>query len=153
MNYPAEVGKEISFVLHNYKSIDKLIEQRREELLGTLNDGKDSWMKSKTQIYGHTIEDIIIRIDEDDRISRLLSWKKLLDNFFFNLYISDDYVLSSFCKLKYLQNKNDEQIHIALDLSSDEIKYLDVKIKSFIYDKAKRLYLYDETEVNKCASK
>ncbi|MGN1268602.1 MAG: hypothetical protein ACI4U0_03805 [Candidatus Aphodocola sp.] len=110
-------------------------------------------MKSKTQIYGHTIEDIIIRIDEDDRISRLLSWKKLLDNFFFNLYISDDYVLSSFCKLKYLQNKNDEQIHIALDLSSEEIKYLDVKIKSFIYDKAKRLYLYDETGVNKCASK
>ncbi len=153
MNYPAAVAKEISFVLHNYKSIDKLIEQRREELLGTLNDGKDSWMKSKTQIYGHTIEDIIIRIDEDDRISRLLSWKKLLDNFFFNLYISDDYVLSSFCKLKYLQNKNDEQIHIALDLSSEEIKYLDVKIKSFIYDKAKRLYLYDETEVNKCASK
>ncbi len=153
MNYPAEVGKEISFVLHNYKSIDKLIEQRREELLGTLNDGKDSWMKSKTQIYGHTIEDIIIRIDEDDRISRLLSWKKLLDNFFFNLYINDDYVLSSFCKLKYLQNKNDEQIHIALDLNSDEIKYLDVKIKSFIYDKAKRLYLYDETEVNKSASK
>ena len=153
MNYPAEVGKEISFVLHNYKSIDKLIEQRREELLGTLNDGKDSWMKSKTQIYGHTIEDIIIRIDEDDRISRLLSWKKLLDNFFFNLYINDDYVLSSFCKLKYLQNKNDEQIHIALDLNSEEIKYLDVKIKSFIYDKAKRLYLYDETEVNKSASK
>jgi hypothetical protein len=153
MNYPAEVGKEISFVLHNYKSIDKLIEQRREELLGTLNDGKDSWMKSKTQIYGHTIEDIIIRIDEDDRISRLLSWKKLLDNFFFNLYINDDYVLSSFCKLKYLQDKNDEQIHIALDLNSDEIKYLDVKIKSFIYDKAKRLYLYDETEVNKSASK
>ncbi len=153
MNYPAEVGKEISFVLHNYKSIDKLIEQRREELLGTLNDGKDSWMKSKTQIYGHTIEDIIIRIDEDDRISRLLSWKKLLDNFFFNMYINDDYVLSSFCKLKYLQNKNDEQIHIALDLNSEEIKYLDVKIKSFIYDKAKKLYLYDETEVNKSASK
>ena len=139
--------------MHNYKIIDKLIEQRREELLGTLNDGKDSWMKSKTQIYGHTIEDIIIRIDEDDRISRLLSWKKLLDNFFFNLYINDDYVLSSFCKLKYLQNKNDEQIHIALDLNLDEIKYLDVKIKSFIYDKAKRLYLYDETEVNKSASK
>ena len=60
MNYPAEVGKEISFVLYNYKSIDNLIEKRREEILGTLNDGKDSWMKSKTQIYGHTLEDIII---------------------------------------------------------------------------------------------
>ena len=153
MNYPAEVGKEISFVLHNYKSIDNLIEKRREEILGTLNDGKDSWMKSKTQIYGHTIEDIIIRIDEDDRISRLLAWKKLLDNFFFNLYVSDDYVLSSFCKLKYLENKNDEQINIALDLSSEEIKFLDVKIKSFIYEKAKRLYLYDEVEVNRNASK
>ena len=153
MNYPAEVGKEISFVLHNYKSIDNLIEKRREEILGTLNDGKDSWMKSKTQIYGHTIEDIIIRIDEDDRISRLLAWKKLLDDFFFNLYVSDDYVLSSFCKLKYLENKNNEQINIALDLSSEEIKFLDVKIKSFIYEKAKRLYLYDEVEVNRNASK
>ena len=153
MNYPAEVGKEISFVLHNYKSIDNLIEKRREEILGTLNDGKDSWMKSKTQIYGHTLEDIIIRIDEDDRISRLLAWKKLLDDFFFNLYVSDDYVLSSFCKLKYLENKNDEQINIALDLSSEEIKFLDVKIKSFIYEKAKRLYLYDEVEVNRNASK
>ena len=153
MNYPAEVGKEISFVLHNYKSIDNLIEKRREEILGTLNDGKDSWMKSKTQIYGHTLEDIIIRIDEDDRISRLLAWKKLLDDFFFNLYVSDDYVLSSFCKLKYLENKNDEQINIALDLSFEEIKFLDVKIKSFIYEKAKRLYLYDEVEVNRNASK
>ena len=44
MNYPAEVGKEISFVLHNYKSIDNLIEKRREEILGTLNDGKDLLM-------------------------------------------------------------------------------------------------------------
>ncbi len=153
MNYPAEVGKEISFVLHNYKSIDKLIEKRREEILGTLNDGKDSWMKSKTQIYGHTIEDIIIRIDEDDRISRLLSWKKLLDDFFFHLYVDDDYVLSSFVKLKYLENKNDEQINIALDLTSEEIKFLDVKIKSFIYETAKRMYMYDEVEVNKNASK
>ena len=153
MNYPAEVGKEISFVLHNYKSIDKLIEKRREEILGTLNDGKDSWMKSKTQIYGHTIEDIIIRIDEDDRISRLLSWKKLLDDFFFHLYVNDDYVLSSFIKLKYLENKNDEQLNIALDLTPEEIKFLDVKIKSFIYETAKRMYMYDEVEVNKNASK
>lgn len=153
MNYPNEVGKEISFVLHNYKKLDKLIERRREEILGTLNDGKDSWSKSKTQIYGHTIEDIIIRIDEDDRISRLNAWKKLLDDFFFNLYINDDYVLSSFCKLKYLENKNDEQINIALDLNEEEIKYNDIKIKSFIYEIAKRLYLYDEVEVNKSASK
>ena len=42
MNYPAEVGKEISFILYNYKNIDKLIEKRSEELLGTINDGKDS---------------------------------------------------------------------------------------------------------------
>lgn len=152
MNYPAEVGKEISFILHNYKSIDKMIERRREDILGTINDGKDSWSKSKTQIYGHTVEDIIIRIDEDDRISRLKMWKKLLDDFFFNLYINDDYLLSSFCKLKYLENKNDEQLNIALDMNKEEVKFIDTKIKTFIYEKAKSLYLYDEVEVNKCAS-
>lgn len=152
MNYPAEVGKEISFILNNYKKIDKMVDRRREEILGTINDGKDSWSKSKTQIYGHTVEDIIIRIDEDDRISRLKMWKKLLDDFFFNLYINDDYLLSSFCKLKYLENKNDEQLNIALDVSKEEIKFIDTKIKTFIYEKAKSMYLYDEVEVNKCAS-
>lgn len=152
MNYPAEVRKEISFILNNYKKIDKMVDRRREEILGTINDGKDSWSKSKTQIYGHTVEDIIIRIDEDDRISRLKMWKKLLDDFFFNLYINDDYLLSSFCKLKYLENKNDEQLNIALDISKEEIKFIDTKIKTFIYEKAKSMYLYDEVEVNKCAS-
>ncbi len=152
MNYPAEVGREISFILTNYKKIDKLIERRREEILGTINDGKDSWSKSKTQLYGHTTEDIIIRIDEDGKLSRLKMWKKLLDSFFFNLYIFDDYLLSSFCKLKYLENKNDEQINIALDIKKDEIKYLDTKIKTVIYEKAKNMYLYDEVEVNKSAS-
>ena len=153
MNYPAEVGKEISFILYNYKNIDKLIEKRSEELLGTINDGKDSWMKSKTQIYGHTVEDIIARIDEDDRILRLKTWKKLLDSFFFNLYINEDYILSAFCKLKYFESKNDEQINIELGLNKEEIKFLDTKIKTFIYEKAKKMYLYDEVEVNKSASR
>lgn len=98
-------------------------------------------------VYGHTVEDIIIRIDEDDRILRLKAWKKLLDNFFFNLYINDDYLLSSFCKLKYLENKDNEQLNIVLDLSKEEIKFIDTKIKTFIYKKAKSLYLYDEVEI------
>ena len=110
-------------------------------------------MKSKTQIYGHTVEDIIARIDEDDRILRLKTWKKLLDSFFFNLYINEDYILSAFCKLKYFESKNDEQINIELGLNKEEIKFLDTKIKTFIYEKAKKMYLYDEVEVNKSASR
>ena len=63
--------------------------------------------------------------------------EEFFDDFFFNLYINDDYLLSSFCKLKYLENKNDEQLNIALDISKEEIKFIDTKIKTFIYEKAK----------------
>ena len=53
---------------------------------------------------------------------------------------------------EFQKNKNDEQLNIALDINKEEIKFIDTKIKTFIYEKAKSMYLYDEVEVNKCAS-
>ena len=48
MNCPAEVGKEISFILHNYKSIDKMIERRREDILGTIKPQSTASVNGET---------------------------------------------------------------------------------------------------------
>lgn len=148
MNYPIEIGKEISFMLYNYKSIERLIEKRRKELIDNINVGINSWSKSKTQIIGYTIEDTVIKFEEDAKIIRLKKWKKLLDDFFFQLYINDDYILSSFCKLKYLDKKDDD-LKTFLDLNKEEIRFFDSTMKSYIYDKAIDAHLYSRKEVRK----
>ena len=152
MNYPIEIGKEISFMLYNYKNIERLIEKRRKELIDNINVGIDSWSKSKTQIIGYTIEDTVIKFEEDGKIIRLKKWKKLLDDFFFQLYINDDYILSSFCKLKYLDKKDDYDLKTFLDLNKEEIRFFDSTMKSYIYDKAIEEHLYSRTGVKKYAS-
>lgn len=147
-----EIGKEISFMLYNYKNIERLIEKRRKELIDSINVGINSWSKSKTQIVSYTIEDTVIKFEEDGKIIRLKKWKKLLDDFFFQLYINDDYILSSFCKLKYLDKKDDYDLKTFLDLNKEEIRFFDSTMKSYIYDKALDEHLYSRKEVRKYAS-
>lgn len=149
MNYAMKIEKEISFMLYNYKKIDKLIENRRNTIIDSINSGMDSWSKSKTQIIGYTLEETVIKLDEDNVINRLKKWKKLLDEFFLSLYTDDDYVLSSFCKLKYLEKKDDYDLKILLDLNKEEINYLDSRIKSNLFDKAFQLHLYSRKEEKK----
>ncbi len=58
-----DIKKEILFMLYNYKNIEGLINKRKDELIETIDNGANSWSKSKTQINGHTMEHIIIKID------------------------------------------------------------------------------------------
>ena len=62
----------ILFYLYNYENIDDLIEQRKNEIIDTVNVSSVAWIKSK-QGNGNTLEDQVI---------------KLIECLFFYLYIS-----------------------------------------------------------------
>lgn len=148
--FSKDIENEISFMLTNYKNIDNLIRKRKKQLLETINEGKDAWEKSKSQIVGHTIEDVIIQIDEDGIIKRLNKYKKFLNDFFFNLYINEDFVFSAYIKLKYLRRKNEQFIEDKLNLSFDEINFIDDKLKRYIYNEAVKYRLYANNQEVKC---
>lgn len=140
MDCPIKIGKEISFMLYNYDDIDNMIEKRKQELFETIDCGRDSWYKSKTQIYGHSLEDVIERLEEDAVLDRLYTWKQLLNCFFF--YLKDDEYLNNFCKIKYVDKKSNREIKQELNLSYEEIHFLSTKIKNYIFENAVKNGLY-----------
>ena len=74
--YPKYAGKEISFMMYNFRNINKLIENRKDELIDTINVTNRAWIKSLKQ-EGNTIEDIIAKFDDDRKILRLKKWQSL----------------------------------------------------------------------------
>ena len=74
--YPKYAGKEISFMMYNSQNIDKLIENRKDELIDTINVTNRAWIKSLKQ-EGNTKEDIIAKFDDDRKILRLKKWQSL----------------------------------------------------------------------------
>ena len=134
--------KEIKYMLNNYKRIDELIDNRKDKLFSRIKTSKSAWLKSKSQLKGSTIEDIVSDMDDDNTLRRLYNWKKILKHFSLFMYETEDYLLSSFFKLKYLDKKEDKEIMKILKLKKNEIDYLDGKFIEEVYRCAKRNNFY-----------
>ncbi len=134
--------KEIKYMLNNYKEIDSLIDKRKDKLFSRIKTSKNAWLQSKTQIKGSTIEDIVSDMDDDNTLQRLYSWKEVLKDFSLSMYENEDYLLSSFFKLKYLDKKDDKEITKTLGLEKKEIDYIENKIIEEVYRYAKKKYFY-----------
>ena len=134
--------KEIKYMLNNYKRIDELIDNRKDKLFSRIKTSKSAWLKSKSQLKGSTIEDIVSDMDDDSTLQRLYSWKEILKDFSLEMYVNEDYLLSSFFKLKYLDKKEDTEITKNLELNKKEIDYIEEKIVEELYRYAKKKYFY-----------
>ena len=62
-------------MLYNYENIDKLIDERKSSMINHIDVGASAWNKSKTQLKGYTLEDIVEEFDNDQRIQRFCKWK------------------------------------------------------------------------------
>jgi len=134
--------KEIRYMLNNYKKIDSLINKRKDKLFSRIKTSKNAWLMSKSQLKGSTIEDIVSDMDDDSTLQRLYSWKEVLRDFSICMYENEDYLLSSFFKLKYLDQKDDKEITKTLELKKKEIDYIEDKIIEEVYRYAKRNHFY-----------
>lgn len=67
----------ILFYLYNYENIDDLIEQRKNEIIDTVNVSSIAWIKSK-QGNGNTLEDQVIKLIEDPLILEYKRWQSLI---------------------------------------------------------------------------
>ena len=115
-------------------------EEIKQELINNIDVGNNAWQKSKTALIGYTLEHIIIKIDEDDYINRLLIWSMVLDEFMSEVY-KDSY-LFTFIKAKYYFRTNTRNILKVLNITYDEFNYIRNKIIICIYEKTKKYKLY-----------
>ena len=91
----------ILFYLYNYENIDDLIEQRKNEIIDTVNVSSVAWIKSK-QGNGNTLEDQVIKLIEDPLILEYKRWQVFIKRMlvFLSLYKP---ILYKYVLLKFMQ--------------------------------------------------
>ena len=125
----------ILFYLYNYENIDDLIEQRKNEIIDTVNVSSVAWIKSK-QGNGNTLEDQVIKLIEDPLILEYKRWQVFIKRMlvFLSLYKP---ILYKYVLLKFMQKKENDKISKALKLDFKHLKILKVKLLELFYKNAK----------------
>ena len=125
----------ILFYLYNYENIDDLIEQRKNEIIDTVNVSSIAWIKSK-QGNGNTLEDQVIKLIEDPLILEYKRWQVFIKRMlvFLSLYKP---ILYKYVFLKFMQKKENDKISKALNLDFKHLKILKVKLLELFYKNAK----------------
>ena len=132
MLIPKNAEKEIIFMLYNYENIDKLIEQRKNDLIDTIKVTNKAHLKS-IKGNGRTLEDVVASFDNDSYIKRLKEWKKIINSFKSRLYDEEDKTYYRFIILKYLRKIDEESIIEILNIEKKNLKVIDLFLKSLIY--------------------
>ena len=125
----------ILFYLYNYENIDDLIEQRKNEIIDTVNVSYVAWIKSK-QCNVNTLEDQVIKLIEDPLILEYKRWQVFVKRMlvFLSLYKPTFY---KYVFLKFMQKKENDEISKALNLDFKHLKILKVKLLELFYKNAK----------------
>ena len=125
----------ILFYLYNYENIDDLIEQRKNEIIDTVNVSSVAWIKSK-QGNGNTLENQVIKLIENPLILEYKRWQVFVKRMlvFLSLYKPTFY---KYVFLKFMQKKENDEISKVLNLDFKHLKILKVKLLELFYKNAK----------------
>ena len=125
----------ILFYLYNYENIDDLIEQRKNEIIDTVNISSIAWIKSK-QGNGNTLEDQVIKLIDDPLILEYKRWQVFIKRIlvFLSLYKP---IMYKYVKLKFIEKLENDEIMEALNLDFKQLKILKVKLLELILKNAK----------------
>ncbi len=132
--------RELIFMLYNYPNIDKLIENRKLELIDRINTSCYEWNRSKTTYNTNTLEDCIEKFDSDYQLNRLSNWKKIIDKFLRG--ISYNSMIKRFITNKYFFNGSETEVMKTLKINYDEYYFLDDIVKRSLYKLCEKEKLY-----------
>lgn len=127
--------KKILFYLYNYENIDDLIEQRKTQIIDTVDISSTAWMKSR-QGNGNTLEDQVIKLIEDPLIMEYKRWQVFLKNILVFLCKKSP-TLYKFVNYKYFKKLEDDEILKALKIDFKKLIVLRSKLLELIYKNAK----------------
>ena len=122
--------RKIKFYLHNYYNIDKLIEERKECIIESINPTSRTWLMN-----GNTLENQTIKLIEDWKIIEYKRWQVFLKKILVFL-CNKKFLLYNIAVLYYMENENLEYILKTLKIDLKDFILLDKKLISLIYKNA-----------------
>ena len=142
---PKSINREITFMLHNYKNMDKLIDSRKDDLIDKIKVTNVAYLKAINRA-NNTLEDMIIRFEKDEIINKYKRWRQLINSFINELYNENDIVGYYIIKYKYLDKRDEEFICEHMNLTKEDFKFEDIRLKCSLYIKAKNIGLIKEVD-------
>ena len=142
--------KEIKYMLYNHNKIDKLIEQRKEELIDGMNLSNAAWLRGINR-ESNTFEDVIANFDEDWKIKRYKHWKDFLRNLFAIFKNIESSKYYKFLQFKYFEELSSEEILNKMNITEEELKVLAYQFNCIVYRYAIKDKLFKEEVQNSVA--
>ena len=148
MKIPIQCNREITFMLYNYNNIDKIIEDRKEEIMDNMSVTNTAYLKSIKSKNSNTLEDVVMKIDSDKYIKRLKKWKQLINSLCSKLYDNESKLYYYFIKYKYFLKRNDYFIMEHMNLDNKKLNKINNYLKWLLYEYAIIEELFVRKEAN-----
>lgn len=121
--------KMAKYYLYNYKNIEKLIEERREEIIDGVCCNLNNCLRGI-----NTIETQVIALIEDKRIKMLKRWQVQIRNVLAFLRKKRP-LYYKVIVMKYINQMSEKDIQKALGLNLKQIRYIDNKVVTLLIKK------------------
>lgn len=148
---PQKVFKEIRWHLIHFYELDDYIKRRenqlREELFDYYHFTNKNCLKNINS-YGYTLENCIIAIENDRKIKRLKTWKKLIRKYMNDVDNKNDFIEYWVTKYTFFDKRNIGFIKEHLNLDKQQFRNEILLIFNELYCRAIEGKLYKEVAFN-----
>lgn len=148
---PQKVFKEIRWHLIHFYELDDYIKRRenqlREELFDYYHFTNKNCLKNINS-YGYTLENCIIAIENDRKIKRLKTWKKLIRKYMNDVDNKNDFIEYWVTKYTFFDKRNIGFIKEHLNLDKQQFRNEILLIFNELYHRAIEGKLYKEVAYN-----
>lgn len=148
---PQKVFKEIRWYLIHFYELDDYIKRRenqlREELFDYYHFTNKNCLKNINS-YGYTLENCIIAIENDRKIKRLKTWKKLIRKYMNDVDNKNDFIEYWVIKYTFFDKRNIGFIKEHLNLDKQQFRNEILLIFNELYLRAIEGKLYKEVAFN-----
>lgn len=148
---PQKVFKEIRWHLIHFYELDDYIKRRenqlREELFDYYHFTNKNCLKNINS-YGYTLENCIIAIENDRKIKRLKTWKKLIRKYMNDVDNKNDFIEYWVTKYTFFDKRNIGFIKEHLNLDKQQFRNEILLIFNELYCRAIKGKLYKEVAFN-----
>ena len=148
---PQKVFKEIRWHLIHFYELDDYIKRRenqlREELFDYYHFTNKNCLKNINS-YGYTLENCIIAIENDRKIKRLKTWKKLIRKYMNDVDNKNDFIEYWVTKYTFFDKRNIGFIKEHLNLDKQQFRNEILLIFNELYCRAIEGKLYKEVAYN-----
>ena len=127
--------KKIEFFLYNFKKIDGLIEEQRENYIDASKNGVQDHLKSYTQEI-NTLENQVAALIDDEKIRKYKEWQAFLSEMLVFL-CKNTPTIYRFITYKYFEKKTFKEIEELMKMDVTDLKELRNSIIYWLFIQAK----------------